>query len=183
MKRLFFVAMLLALGLPAVAQAEVGEAEAMTKAVQRATVVGLSAPLTVESSGASSLARSRDVLEHGNNSGADPTETGYPFVLHGNSTFHANVPLPRKVHLAPERYLAVTISEDWLEETLSDAPISIAALGTVVTVDISSTQATASSKGSCDVDALLVQALGRKHLHARLARAQRSLAKCEARRP
>jgi hypothetical protein len=182
MRRLFIISMLFTLALPAVAQAEMGEAEAMTKAVQHAATVGLSGPLTIQSSGATSLARTRAVFEPGN-SGPNPTEAGYPFVLHGNSTFNANVPLPRKARLGPERYMAVTISEDWYEETLSDSPISIASLGTVVTVNISGTQAAASAKGSCELDRLLVHALARRHLHARLARAQRSLGKCEVRRP
>jgi hypothetical protein len=179
MRRLFIISMLFALALPAVAQAQVGEAEAMTKAVQRAATAGLSGPLTVQSSGAVSLARSRDVLEHGN-SGPNPTEIGYPFVLSGESPFHANVPLPRGAHLGPERYLAVTISGDWIEETFSPNPISLTSLGAVVTIDLSSTEAVASAKGSCEVDGLLASALSRKHLHARLARAQHSLKECEA---
>ncbi len=97
--------------------------------------------------------------------------------------FGPAAPLPPRAHLPAMRYLEVTISETWTNETFSPDPISIAPLGTVITVNMSASQATASVKGSCQVDGLLVQALGRKHLHARLASAQRSLKKCEARRP
>ena len=181
MRKLIFISAFVALALPAVAHAETGEAEAMTTAVRRAATAGLTGGLEIQSSGPVSLARARNVFEPGN-SGPDPAATGYPFVLSDGSTFHANVPLPPKAHLAPQRYLAVTISEDWIEETLSPAPISIASLGTVVTVNLSATEASTASR-SCHVAQLLVSALGRKHLHVRLASAQHSLKKCEAKHP
>jgi hypothetical protein len=153
----------------------------MTTAVRRAATAGLTGALTIQSSGPVSLSRARDVLEPGN-SGPDPTATGYPFVLSNGSTFHANVPLPPKAHLGPERYLAVTISEDWGEETFSSAPISIASLGTVVTVNLSPTEAATASRG-CHVETLLTNALAARHLGARHARAVRSLRACEAHHP
>ncbi len=109
--------------------------------------------------------------------------TAFPFVLSSGSPFSPNVPLPPKVSMGQVKYLAVTISPGWVEETFSSNPISIASLGTVVTVDLATPRAVASAKGSCEVNDLLVKALGRKHLHARLASAQHSLKKCQAKHP
>jgi hypothetical protein len=180
MKKLLFISTLVALALPAVARAEVGEAEAMTTAIRRAASAGLTGPLKIQSSGPVSLARARAVLDHEPVSPTAPTSTSFPFVLSSGSTFEANVPVPRGRHLEPERYLAVTISEKWLEETFSATPISIAELGTVVTVNLSSSEAATASRG-CRVEALLTDALAARHLGARNARALRSLRACEAR--
>jgi hypothetical protein len=180
MRKLLFISTFVALALPAVAHAETGEAEAMTTAIRRAASAGLTGPLEIQSSGPVSLARARAVLNHEPVSPTAPTSTGFPFVLSAGSTFEANVPVPRGRHLEPERYLAVTISEKWLEETFSPNPISIAALGTVVTVNLSSSEATTASKG-CHVQGLLTDALAARHLGARHARAVQSLRACEAR--
>jgi len=182
MRKLLSMSLLLALALPAVAHGETGEAEAMTTAIGRAASAGLAGPMTVQSSGPVSRARAHAVLYSEPVSPTIPTSTAFPFVLNGNSTFEANVPVPRGASLPPMRYLAVTISPGWVEETYSPHPISIAKLGTVVTVSISRTQAVTAAQ-SCHVDQLLMSALGRKHLGGRLARAQRSLKKCETKHP
>jgi hypothetical protein len=181
-KLLLFASMLATLALPAVAHAELSEAEAMGSAVQHAVAAGLTGPLTIQSSGQSTRARAQQVLEPGDTGGQDLTATAYPFVLSsGNgTTFNASAPVPHGAHLAPMRYLALTISEAWTNETFSPNPISIASLGTVVTVNLSSTEATTASRG-CHVQALLTDALAARHLGARHARAVRSLRACEAR--
>jgi hypothetical protein len=184
MRKLFFtISTLVALALPAVAQAEVGEAEAMTTAIRYASNTGLTGPLEIQSSGPVQLARAQTILNHEAPNPAPPPTTAFPFVFKSSSPFEPHVPVPRGGHLHVMSYLEVTISPVSLGVNLSPTPISIAPLGTVVTVDLSSDQATASTRGSCQVDQLLVTALGRKHLHARLASAQHSLARCEAKHP
>lgn len=178
MKNLLLISTLLVLALPAVAHAETGEAEAMTTAISHATGAGLTGPLTIQSSGPVSRARAHAVLYEEPVSPTIPTSTSFPFVLSNGSTFSPNVPLPPGAHLGPERYLAVTISPDWIEETFSPHPLSIAALGTVVTLNVSSSEAATASKG-CHVEALLTDALAARHLGARHARAVKSLRACE----
>jgi hypothetical protein len=154
----------------------------MATAINHATIAGLTSPMTIESSGPVSRARAHAVLYEEPVSSTIPATTAFPFLMNSGSTsFSPNVPVPPGGRVGPERYLAVTVSaSDWIEETFSPRPLSIASLGTVVTVDLSSAQAVASAKQPCELDGLLTQALGRKHLHARLARARLSLKKCEA---
>jgi hypothetical protein len=180
MKKLLPISTLLALALalPGVAHAET-EAEAMTTAIKHAATDGLSGPLTIQSSGPVSRAQAHAVLYQEPVSSTTPSSTAFPFVLNSSSPFAPNVPVPPHVTMGKVRYLAVTISPGWVEETFSSNPISLASLGTVVTVDLSSTQASTASK-SCQVDRLLVNALGSKRLHTRLASAQHSLKKCKA---
>jgi hypothetical protein len=180
MRRLLLISTLLTLALPAIAHAEMGEAEAMATAIEHAVGNGLTGPLTIQSSGQSTRARAQQVLEPGDSGGQNLTATAYPFVLSSGSTFSPNVPLPPRGHMGPERYLAVTVAEAWINETFSPNPISIAALGTVVTVNLSSSEATTASRG-CRIQTLLTDALAARHLGARHARAVRSLRVCEAR--
>jgi hypothetical protein len=182
MRKLLLISTLLTLALPAIAHAEMGEAEAMATAINHAAIAGLTGPLRIQSSGQSTRARAQQVLEPGDSGGQNLTATAYPFVLSsGNgTTFNASAPVPHGRHLPAMRYLEVTISEPWTNETFSPNPISIAALGTVVTVNISSSEASTASRG-CHVQALLTDALAARHLGARHARAVRSLRACEAR--
>jgi hypothetical protein len=180
MRRLLLISMLFTLALPAIAHAEMGEAEAMATAINHAAIAGLTGPLTIQSSGPVSRARAHAVLYEEPVSSTIPATTSFPFLLNSGSTFSPNVPVPRGRHMGPERYLAVTVSTDWIEETFSPHPLSIAALGTVVTVNLSSSEATTASRG-CHLQALLTDALAARHLGARHARAVRSLRACDAR--
>jgi hypothetical protein len=72
-KLLLFASMLATLALPAVAHAELSEAEAMGSAIEHATAAGLTGPLTIQSSGPSTRARAQQVLEPGDTGGQDLT--------------------------------------------------------------------------------------------------------------
>jgi hypothetical protein len=182
MRRLLIIPLFLAaLAFPTGASAAIGEAEALNSAIRFAAAENLTGTLTIQSVGAVTVARAESVISPGEMSPGG-SATAYPFVLTNGSLFPANAPTEAGGRIGPFRYAAITISEANTEESLSPRPISIAPLGTVVTINVSATQATAAAKGSCQVDGLLVKALGRKHLHARLARAQHSLEVCEAHR-
>jgi len=180
MRKLLIVPMFLAaLAFPAGASAATGEAEAMAQAIHFAAAANLTGALTIQSVGPVTLGREQSVLSPGLTS-PNESSTVYPFVLTDGGLFPA--PTETGGRFGPYRYAAITITEGGFEESLAANAISLAPLGTVVTVNVSATQATAAAKGSCQVDGLLVKALGRKHLHARLARAQHSLKVCEAHR-
>jgi hypothetical protein len=170
MKRLLIISMTIAaFACPATASAAMGEAEALNLAIHFAAAENLTGALAIQSVGAVTVGREESVIDPSLTT-PDASSEAYPFVLSDGSPFPSNV--------GPWRYAAITIKEVGIEETLAANPISLASLGTVVTIKVSATQAAA--KGSCQVDGLLVKALGRKHLHARLARAQHSLKVCEA---
>jgi hypothetical protein len=172
LKRLLIISMTIAaFACPATASAAMGEAEALNLAIHFAAAENLTGALTIQSVGAVTVGREESVIDPSLTT-PDASSAAYPFVLSDGSPFPSNA--------GPWRYAAITIKEVGIEETFAANPISLASLGTVVTINVSATQATAAAKGSCQVDGLLVKALGRKHLHARLARAQHSLKVCEA---
>lgn len=164
------------------AQAAVNEAEALTAAIKQAVGKGYSGTLEVSSPGAASFGRARAIFG-AEGGGANPLdETAYTFMFNGSSGFVPSVPVPPKTRLEPAKYLAVIIAPDGGREYLYAGPTAppIAQLGTVVTLTLSSSQASTASR-SCKVDELLATALRRKHLHARLASAEHSLQTCKAR--
>jgi hypothetical protein len=179
MRRLLIIPLfLVVLAFPTGASAAIGEAEALNSAIHFAAAENLTGALTIQSVGAVTVGREQSVISPGLTT-PNASAMAYPFVLSNGSPFPVSAPGGR---VGPARYAAITILEGGIEETFAANPISLAPLGTVVTINVSATQATAAANGSCQVDGLLVKALGRKHLHARLARAQHSLKVCEAHR-
>ncbi len=168
------------------AQATVSEAEALTTAVSKAAHYGLkSGQLQIGSSGVTLFDRARSVFYTGNETvtGGGSNTPAYPFVLTNGGTFDPLIHHPPGDGLPPVKYLGLLIGttpNELTEVYLGETAPAIGELGTVVTITLPSTEATAAS-GSCHVDQLLVTALGRKHLGARLASAQHSLKACEAR--
>jgi hypothetical protein len=164
------------------AQAAVNdEAEALTVAISQAVGKGYSGSLEVSSPGAASFGRARAIFG-AEGGGANPLEeTAYTFMFYRAGGFVPSVPVPPKTHLNPAKYLAVIIAPDGGLEYLYAGPTAppIAQLGTVVTLTLSSSQASTASR-SCKVDELLATALRRKHLHSRLASAEHSLQTCKA---
>jgi hypothetical protein len=173
------------IALPSVAvpaQAAVDEAEALTVAIRQAVGKGYNGSLEVSSPGAASYGRARAIFGAEGGSVNPLEETAYTFLFSGGSGFVPSVPVPRKEHLNPAKYLAVIIAANGGLEYLYAGPTAppIAQLGAVVTLTLSSSQPSTASR-SCKVDELLTTALRRKHLHVRLASAQHSLNTCRAR--
>jgi hypothetical protein len=174
------VVALLSVAVPA--QAAVNEAEALTVAIRQAVGKGMTGSVEVSSPGAASFGRARALFGAEGGSVNPLDETAYTFLFTSASGFTPSVPVPRGRTVNPSQYLATVIAPNGGLEYLYAGPTApaIAELGTVVTLDLSSSQASTASR-SCKVDELLTTALRRKHLHARLASAEHSLKACMAR--
>ncbi len=168
------------------AVAATSEAEALTTAVAQATPNGLTTgPLVASSAGRAEYSRVQSVFYSGEVTPGGPKSSAptYAFVMTNGSTFEPNVPTPRGRSLPPERYLGLGVDAATGLVTQAYFGLTappIAKIGPVVTIDITRNQATAAST-TCNVDALLVAALRRKHFGARLASAEHSLGVCKAR--
>ena len=167
------------------AQAAVAEAEALTTAIHHAGAVGLkSGAVQISSSGPIQFVRSRFVFNGGEGGlGGNPQAISFPFVLAGDGTFEPNIPSPPGRTLPQSKYLGVIVdsaSNDIEDEYFGPTPPPLEQLGTVVTINLTSSEA-ATASTSCHVDQLLTAALARKHLGARRYRAAQSLRRCEAR--
>jgi hypothetical protein len=174
-------------GSMAVAQAAVSEAEALTTAIVHAGGVGMkSGGLQISSSGAStrSLVHSVFYLNEGGSVPASGAQTpSFPFVLTSSRAFTPNNPSRPGREPHPAKFFAEVVDANTGyvgEEFFGPYAPPIELLGTVVTLNLTSSEASAAST-SCHVTALLVAALARKHLRARHLSAARALSACEAR--
>jgi predicted secreted protein len=177
------VALLASLAVAVPAQAAIGEAEALTAASAQAYAKGMNTgSIEVSSPGAAPYGRARAVFGAEGGSVNPLDETAYTFLFTNGGTFAPDVPVPYGHTIKPTKYLGLILGPTGGPEYVYAGPTAppIATLGTVVTVKLSSSQASAAAR-TCKVDELLASALARKHLHTRLASAERSLRACNAR--
>ncbi len=170
----------------AAAQAAVAEAEALTTAIHYTGAVGRkSGGLQITSSGAIPFSRAQEVFGGEVGPVGPSGAVSFPFVFSSaGHTFQANLPSPPGREAPSGRYLGLIVdaSSNRVDEIyIGPTPPPIGQLGTVVTVNLTSSEAAAAS-ASCRVEELLTASLSRKHLGARHRSAARALGACQARR-
>jgi hypothetical protein len=160
------------------AQATMTEAEAFVKASKEAVEKGVMAgnSIRISSPGAATSRRAQAVFKI--DSINPPEEVVYSFLVTDGKKFVPNVPAPARAKGRPAKYLGLVFGasgEGAQYLYAGDTAVPIARIGPVVTIKLSSEQATAPG---CKVDELLTAALRRKHLRTRLASAELSLKAC-----